>query len=252
MNSTTPILKISTEAIDYLKQFDSYKALFIGVNPHNVYEVEPKNEALNIDYFFVGGEKQITKEIKTRYELVYLDLDEPKEILNLLGPLMRIMKDGGLLAGNQYKILTDTKGDNPIKAFANRFGFKLVVEEDEKNWHLIIKPIYISFIIPAFNCARTIEETIYSIIDGNLDEGDEIVIVNDGSTDLTWRLLEGLKDQYAPIKLVAHSKNRGGAYARNTAVENAKNPLIFCLDSDNALENNGYPFAISHEAREYK
>ena len=236
MNSTTLILKISDKAIGYLKQFDSCKALVIGVNPHAAYELELNSEALKVDYFFAGVEKQKIKEKKTPYELVYLDLDKPSEVLDLLGSLMRILKDDGLLAGNQYKILSDIKGNNPIKAFANRFGFELVVEDDEKNWYLIKKPTYISFIIPAFNCARTIEETIYSIVDGNLDEGDEIVIVNDGSTDSTWSLLEGLKDQYAAIKLADNSKNRGGAYTRNTAVENAKNPLIFCLDSDNVLE----------------
>lgn len=35
----------------------------------------------------------------------------------------------------------------------------------------------ISFIIPAFNCAETIGETIDSIYDGNFSNGDEVIII---------------------------------------------------------------------------
>jgi glycosyltransferase involved in cell wall biosynthesis len=93
----------------------------------------------------------------------------------------------------------------------------------------------ISFVIPAFNCARTLEETVRSIIDGNLSKGDEIVIVNDGSTDGTGELAARVKKRHGCVTAIDHPTNRGGAAARNTAVEHATNDLIFCLDSDNVL-----------------
>ena len=43
----------------------------------------------------------------------------------------------------------------------------------------------ISFIIPAYNCADTLVESIESIFDGNFEDGDEVIIVNDASTDKT-------------------------------------------------------------------
>ena len=42
--------------------------------------------------------------------------------------------------------------------------------QDEKN--------NISFIMPAYNCADTIEESVDSIFNGNFTDGDELIIVN--------------------------------------------------------------------------
>jgi glycosyltransferase involved in cell wall biosynthesis len=93
----------------------------------------------------------------------------------------------------------------------------------------------ISFIMPAYNCRATIAESVLSIINGNISDDDEIVIVNDGSTDDTSSVLSELTQKYKSIRVVNHGRNRGGATARNTAVENARHDLIFCLDSDNLL-----------------
>ena len=99
--------------------------------------------------------------------------------------------------------------------------------QDEKN--------NISFIMPAYNCADTIEESVDSIFNGNFTDGDELIIVNDGSTDNTEKVLEKLRRNYPSIKVLNHPQNRGGASARNTAVRNATHSIIFCLDSDNIL-----------------
>lgn len=97
------------------------------------------------------------------------------------------------------------------------------------------KKINISFIMPAYNCADTIEESVYSIINGNLEDGDEIVITDDCSSDNTPAIIKKLADKYSFIKATRHPENRGGGAARNTAVKNSTHDLIFCLDSDNLL-----------------
>ena len=96
----------------------------------------------------------------------------------------------------------------------------------------------ISFFIPAYNCAKTVAESVESIIETNFIEGDELIIVNDCATDSTAEVLDGLKEKHPFIKIITHRRNKGGAAARNTAVENAKNELLFCLDSDNVLAEN--------------
>lgn len=96
----------------------------------------------------------------------------------------------------------------------------------------------ISFVIPAYNSSSTIEDTLNSIFDGNFSEGDEIVVVDDCSKDSTQEILQRYLQKCSSLKIVKHSENKGGAAARNTAVENAKNELIFCLDSDNILKPN--------------
>jgi len=93
----------------------------------------------------------------------------------------------------------------------------------------------ISFIMPAYNCVTTIGESVASIMEGNFQKGDEVIIVNDHSTDTTENVLNDLKLRYCGISVIKHLQNKGGGAARNTAVENAHNQIIFCLDSDNIL-----------------
>lgn len=103
----------------------------------------------------------------------------------------------------------------------------------------------VSYIMPAFNCSTTVAESIGSILHGNLAGGDEIVVVDDGSTDDTAIIVADLADRHSAIRLVKHTHNRGGAAARNTAVEQAKHDTVFCLDSDNLLAPNSV-FELRH------
>lgn len=99
----------------------------------------------------------------------------------------------------------------------------------------------ISFIMPAYNCELTISESVKSIMDRNFTLEDELIIVNDGSTDGTQDILTNLQKQFPVIKIITHKKNKGGGNARNTAVKNASNEIIFCLDADNVLQTKSIP-----------
>ena len=94
----------------------------------------------------------------------------------------------------------------------------------------------VSFVIPAYNCAGTIRQAVASIYDGNFEAGDEIILVDDCSTDSTPRLLGEMQKAGDSIRVVRHRHNRGTAAAsRNTGIECAHHNLLFCLDSDNVL-----------------
>jgi glycosyltransferase involved in cell wall biosynthesis len=94
----------------------------------------------------------------------------------------------------------------------------------------------ISFIIPVYNAAETLEETVRSIFDGNFTDGDEVIIVDDASTDSTYSLAEKLQKEFAAISILKHHINKGSAAAgRNTGIDSAKHELIYCLDADNIL-----------------
>jgi glycosyltransferase involved in cell wall biosynthesis len=85
----------------------------------------------------------------------------------------------------------------------------------------------VSVIIPAYNCETTIEDTIESVLEQTVLP-DEILILDDGSTDNTASLLDSYKYR---IK-VWHMKNRGVANARNFLCGRARGDLIAFLDSD--------------------
>jgi len=98
----------------------------------------------------------------------------------------------------------------------------------------------VSFIVPAYNCAGTIRQTVASIYDGNFEAGDEIILVDDCSTDSTPKVLDEVQHSRDSIRILRHAHNRGTAAAsRNTGIERAVHNLLFCLDSDNLLAAGG-------------
>jgi glycosyltransferase involved in cell wall biosynthesis len=95
----------------------------------------------------------------------------------------------------------------------------------------------ISFIIPAYNCAGVIGEAVGSILDRNLEPADEVIVVDDCSTDTTPEVLTTLQAKHRSIRILKHRQNKGTAAAgRNTGIEAAAHDLLFCLDTDNVLE----------------
>ena len=93
----------------------------------------------------------------------------------------------------------------------------------------------LSLIIPCYNCAATLEDAVASIYRQELPIPFDVTMVDDGSTDGTYQLMEQLAVRFPNAQVFRHNKNRGGGAARNTAVANSGGDLIFCLDSDDIL-----------------
>lgn len=98
--------------------------------------------------------------------------------------------------------------------------------------------VKLSIIIPCYNCAGTLQEAVDSIYHQELEIEFDVTMVDDGSTDSTYAVMQGLYQKYPNITLVKHDHNRGGGAARNTAVEHSDGEIIFCLDSDDILGPN--------------
>ncbi len=97
----------------------------------------------------------------------------------------------------------------------------------------------ISFIIPCFNCSGTIDESVNSILQTNYCDEDEIILVDDASTDDTYTKLLSLQSAHRNVFVYKHHINKGSAAAgRNTGIDHSANDLIFCLDADNVLKPN--------------
>jgi glycosyltransferase involved in cell wall biosynthesis len=82
-------------------------------------------------------------------------------------------------------------------------------------------------IIPVLNGEAFIVEALTSVL-SQLDREDEIVVVDDGSTDRTRRLLHGHDDRV----LVIDGPRRGPSAARNAGLGVARGALIAFLDHD--------------------
>lgn len=87
-----------------------------------------------------------------------------------------------------------------------------------------------------FNAERTISASVESIFDGNFFDGDQVIIVNDGSYDNSLSVVKQLQIKFPDrIEIIDLVLNKGNETARNEGVSRAQNDYIFNLDADNIL-----------------
>lgn len=87
----------------------------------------------------------------------------------------------------------------------------------------------VSVVMPVFNSESFIGESITSIIKQSYNNW-ELIILNDGSTDGSIKVIEGFKDKR--IKIFHNEKNKGLAFTRNRLFALASGKYIAILDSD--------------------
>lgn len=112
-------------------------------------------------------------------------------------------------------------------------------------WGWLQKQITISVIVPVYNAEAYLPRCLDSILsqDGNY----EVILVNDGSTDNSEKILQTYAEQHKNIKLINQS-SQGVSAARNAGINAAKNEYITFVDSDDWLE----PQAISSAVKVLK
>jgi len=89
-------------------------------------------------------------------------------------------------------------------------------------------------VIPLYNKELSIKNTIQSVLNQTYQEF-EIVVINDGSTDNSTRIVEAINDNR--IKLT-HQENQGVSTARNRGIKMANNEWIAFLDGDDLWKVN--------------
>jgi glycosyltransferase involved in cell wall biosynthesis len=84
-----------------------------------------------------------------------------------------------------------------------------------------------SVLIPAYNCSKTIQATLDSVLAQTLAP-DEIIVLDDGSTDETFSVVESYKSRVTLFR----QPNSGVAIARNVLCERASGDLVAFIDAD--------------------
>src|SRR5688572_21897696 len=93
------------------------------------------------------------------------------------------------------------------------------------------KPSLVSVIIPAYNAALYIGETIQSILAQTYADW-EIIIINDGSTDNTPEILKKHTDKRISV---INRENGGVASARNEGLLKSKGEYVVFFDADDLM-----------------
>jgi len=95
----------------------------------------------------------------------------------------------------------------------------------------------ISVVIPSFNGQKFLKEAIESVINQTY-RSVEIILVDDGSTDMTPEIMLEYSKKYPNILFHQHSPNLGLPSALNTGFANAKGDYYTWISDDNIFKNN--------------
>lgn len=96
----------------------------------------------------------------------------------------------------------------------------------------LTKKYSVSFITPAYNEEATIRETIEHVFAIDYDNIEELIIINDNSTDNTRRIVESLLPRYPKLKIINNERNLGKAGGLNKAWPLTKSELVAVVDAD--------------------
>ncbi|MEG0253237.1 MAG: glycosyltransferase family 2 protein [Muribaculaceae bacterium] len=102
----------------------------------------------------------------------------------------------------------------------------------------------LSIIIPVYNCAEFITETLASI-QKSITDDVELIIINDGSTDLTEERINAFyrDNNFSNLKYI-NKNNQGVAIARNIGLAHATGKYIGFIDSDDIISQNYFSIIL--------
>ncbi|MCX4575300.1 glycosyltransferase [Streptomyces sp. NBC_01571] len=120
-----------------------------------------------------------------------------------------------------------------------RFGMMLVlsaaharrVRRDGFRWGPVPVTEPVSVLVPAYNEAKCIENTVRSLMAS--EHPVEVVVVDDGSSDGTARIVEDLR---LPNVRIVRQLNAGKPAALNRGVANARHDIVVMMDGDTVFE----------------
>lgn len=93
----------------------------------------------------------------------------------------------------------------------------------------------VSVIVPAYNAAATLEAQLQALSAQKTSRPFEIVVVDNGSTDESPRILEDYGSREARLRVVRASAMNTPGYSRNVGAEHARARLLAFCDADDVV-----------------
>jgi len=97
----------------------------------------------------------------------------------------------------------------------------------------------LSVIVPVYNERNTVAEILRRIRAVELPLQLEVIVVDDGSTDGTDKVLSALQD--STVRVVTHGSNRGKGAAVRTGIDTARGDLVLIQDADLEYDPDDWP-----------
>jgi glycosyltransferase involved in cell wall biosynthesis len=99
----------------------------------------------------------------------------------------------------------------------------------------LYSPPLVSIIVPVFNESATVADVIDRLLTIDLPADREIIVVNDGSSDGTRAVLDGLEGT-ARLRIVHADRNRGKGHAVRLGLAAARGEVVAIQDADLELD----------------
>src|SRR6059058_4106784 len=97
-------------------------------------------------------------------------------------------------------------------------------------------PALVSVVVPAYNCADTIDVQLAALAEQDYDGRWEVVVVDNRSTDDTADRARRWSDRLPGLRVVDASERQGVSHARNRGIEEARGDLIAICDADDQVQ----------------
>ena len=98
-----------------------------------------------------------------------------------------------------------------------------------------------------YNESDTVREIFQRVLEADVGLDKELIIVDDGSTDGTWKILTELEQEHrlferrASVKIVMHERNKGKGSAVRTGLQYSTGDIILIQDADLEYDPQDYP-----------
>jgi glycosyltransferase involved in cell wall biosynthesis len=100
--------------------------------------------------------------------------------------------------------------------------------------HSVVESPFISVVIPVYNAAKFLENTVNSVL-CQFFESFEVLCIDDGSSDASAEVVQNISKRDQRVKLIRNGRNRGTSYTRGNGIRNALGSYIFFLDADDEV-----------------
>ena len=100
----------------------------------------------------------------------------------------------------------------------------------------------LSVVMPVYNEARTIREVLSTVLAQRPVQ--ELIIVDDASTDGSWEVLAAAAREDARIRLLRHERNQGKGAALATGLAHAAAAIVIIQDADLEYDPTEYHFLL--------
>jgi glycosyltransferase involved in cell wall biosynthesis len=103
----------------------------------------------------------------------------------------------------------------------------------------------LSVVIPVYNEAATLREIVQRVVAADAGMPKELVLIDDGSSDGTRRILEAFQAEHPGWKCIYHDRNRGKGAALRSGFAAATGEIILIQDADLEYDPAEYPHLLA-------